>query len=67
MVNGKKYPHYYLLANGIHPKWLCFVQTIHESKYEKMSFYAKIQEFVKNDFERSCYSCHFAIIQYPRS
>jgi hypothetical protein len=37
------------------------VQTIHESKYEKMSFYAKIQEFVNNDFEWSCYSCHLGL------
>jgi len=61
MVDGKKYPHYYLLANGIYLRWVCFVQTIHESKYEKMSFYAKIQEFVNNDFEWSCYSCHLGL------
>jgi hypothetical protein len=61
MVNGKKYPHYYLLAYGIYPRWVCFVQTTHESKYEKMSFYAKIQEFVNNDFERSCYFRHLVL------
>lgn len=61
MVNVKKYPHYYLLVNGIYPKWVCFVQTIHESKYEKMSFHAKIQEFVNNDFERSCYFGHLGL------
>jgi hypothetical protein len=26
-VNGHMYPHYYLLADGIYPKWTIFVQT----------------------------------------
>jgi hypothetical protein len=31
VVNGKQYPRYYLLADGIYPQWNCFVQTINAS------------------------------------
>jgi hypothetical protein len=29
-VNGHRYPHYYMLADGIYSKWTIFVQTVQE-------------------------------------
>jgi hypothetical protein len=34
-VNGHRYPHYYLLADGIYPKWTIFVQTIRDPQGDK--------------------------------
>ena len=31
-VNGHRYPHYYMLADGSIPKWIIFVQTVHFKK-----------------------------------
>ena len=66
-VNGKKYPRYYLLADGIYPPWSCFVQTIHSPQDEKRSHYAKVQEATRKDVER-CFGvlqARFAIIANP--
>jgi hypothetical protein len=51
IVNGKEYPRYYLLADGIYPAWSCFVQTIHEPGDEKRAHFSKMQEAVRKDVE----------------
>ena len=66
-VNGHRYPHYYLLADGIYPKWTIFVQTIHDPQGEKRQYYAKMQEAARKDVER-CFGVlqsRWGIIQNP--
>ena len=66
-VNGHRYPHYYLLADGIYPKWTIFVQTIHDPQGEKRQYYAKMQEAAREDVER-CFGVlqsRWGIIQNP--
>ena len=65
--NGKTYPRYYLLADGIYPQWSCFVQTIHELQGEKHSYFAQMQEGARKDVER-CFGvlqARWAIICNP--
>ena len=66
-VNGHRYPYYYLLADGIYPKWTIFVQTIHDPQREKRQYYAKMQEAARKDVER-CFGVlqsRWGIIQNP--
>ena len=66
-VNGQRYPHYYLLADGIYSKWTIFVQTIHDPQGEKRQYYAKMQEAARKDVER-CFKIlqlRLEIIQNP--
>ncbi len=51
-VNGHRYPHYYLLADGIYSKWTIFVQIIHDPQGEKRQYYAKMKETARKDVER---------------
>ena len=50
-VNDRRYPHYYLLAYGLYPKWTIFPQTIHDPQGEKRQYYAKMQEVARKDVE----------------
>jgi hypothetical protein len=36
-VNGFMCPRYYMLVDGIYPRWSCFVQRVHEPQDEKRS------------------------------
>ena len=66
-VNGNRYPQYYLLTDGIYPKWSIFIQTIHDPQGEKRQHYAKMQEATRKDVER-CFGvlqARWGIIQNP--
>jgi len=41
VVNGTKYNRYFLLADGIYPPWLCFVQTIYMAHDEKRGYFSQ--------------------------
>jgi hypothetical protein len=49
VVNGKQYPRYYLLADGIYLQWSCFVQIIHVPQDEKQAHFSKMQESTRKD------------------
>jgi hypothetical protein len=67
MVNNTQYPRYYLLADGIYPKWSIFVQTIHNPQGKKRQHFATVQEAVRKDVERAfgVLQARFAIISSP--
>ena len=50
-VNGRVYPHYYLLADAIYSPWSCFVQSIHQHGDKKRAHFAKRQEVCRKDVE----------------
>ena len=52
-MNGNVYPWYYLLADGIHSLWACFVQPIHKPNREMKEHYTKCQEDARKDVERA--------------
>jgi hypothetical protein len=52
VVNGKQYPCYYLLADGIYTQWSCFVQTIHAPQDDKRAHFSKMQESTRKDVKR---------------
>jgi hypothetical protein len=56
-----------MFVDGIYPKWKCFAQTISEPRGEKERFYAKMQESVRKDIERSygVLQKRFAIVRLP--
>ena len=51
-VNGNWYEKYYLLANGIYPKWSCFVQSLQDPDDQKKSNFSGAQESARKDVER---------------
>ena len=66
-VNGHKYLHYYLLADGIYPIWTIYVQTIYDPQGEKRQYYAKMQAVARKDVER-CFGVlqsRWSIVQNP--
>jgi hypothetical protein len=66
-VNGNVYPRFYLLTDGIYPKWSCFVQSIHEPQGEKRKHFAEVQEATRKDIER-CFGvlqARFQIVKNP--
>ena len=66
-INGCEYNHYYLLTDGIYPKWSGFVQSIHLLSYAKSAYFASQQEAVRKDVER-CFGvlqARFAIVKNP--
>ena len=66
-IMGCTYDKYYLLIDGIYPKWSIFVQSIHMPVDEKRAYFAKRQEAVRKDVER-CFGVlqsRFAIVQNP--
>jgi hypothetical protein len=66
-INGCDYDRYYLLTDGIYPKWSIFVQSIHLAPDEKRAYFSARQEAVRKDVER-CFSVlqsRFAIVRNP--
>jgi hypothetical protein len=57
-VNSNWYEKYYLLADGIYPKWACFVQLVKDPEDQKESNFALAQESARKDVERC-----FGVIQ----
>jgi hypothetical protein len=51
IVNGKEYPCYHLLADGIYPPLSCFVQANHQPGNKKRAHFRKMQEVVQKDVE----------------
>ena len=51
-VNGNWYDKYYLLADGIYPKWSCFVQSLQDPEDQKESNFSACQESARKDVER---------------
>lgn len=66
-MNGFLYPRYYLFANGIYPKWPCFMQMIHEPQSEKTFHFAMMQKFTCTDVKKAfgVLQLGFAIIWNP--
>jgi hypothetical protein len=66
-INGCDYDRYYLLTDGIFPKWSIFVQSIHLAPDEKRAYFSERQEAVRKDIER-CFGMlqsRFAIVRNP--
>jgi hypothetical protein len=57
-INGCEYDRYYLLLDGIYPKWSIFVQSIHLAPDEKWAYFAERQEAVRKDVERYFGCCN---------
>ena len=53
VVNDQAYDTYYLLIDGIYPKWKIFVQFISEPLNEKVAWFAKNKEGTKKDSKRA--------------
>ena len=51
-TNGDDYPRYYLLLDGIHPKWTCLVIIITTPGDAKCVHYSMNQETTRKDVER---------------
>lgn len=67
LLKSNNYKRYYLLTDGIYPKWACFIQTIHATQDEKCIHYVSSQEAVQKDVEW-CFGvlqAHFVIILNP--
>jgi hypothetical protein len=52
-VNGHTYDMCYYLADGIYPNWPAFVKTVRHPTETKASHFAKEQEKVCKDIERT--------------
>lgn len=50
-VNGNDYPRYYVLLDGIYPKWTCFAITIIAPVDAKRVHYSMNQETMRKDVE----------------
>ncbi|XP_058840293.1 uncharacterized protein LOC131695787 [Topomyia yanbarensis] len=57
-MQGRSYDRGYLLADGIYPDWTIFVKTISQPQTAKEKLFAKEQESLRKDVERS-----FGILQ----
>jgi hypothetical protein len=57
-VNGHTYNRYYLLANGVYPRWSYFLRPIHELQDEKKVHFTKMQSVARKDVEHA-----FGILQ----
>ena len=51
-VNGNWYDKYYLFADGIYPKWSCFVQSLQDPKYQKESNFSASHESARKYVEK---------------
>jgi hypothetical protein len=51
-VNSNWYEKYYLLVDGIYPKWACFVQSFKDPKDQIESNFTLAQEDARKDVER---------------
>ena len=67
VINGKEYNMGYYLADGIYPKWLTLVQTIHDPRGPKKKLFAMKQEACRKDVERAfgVLKSRFAIVAGP--
>ena len=66
-VNENWYEKYYLLADGIYPKWSCFVQSLQDPEDQKESNFSGAQESARKDVER-CFGmmqARWSIITQP--
>ena len=57
-MNGHVYARFYILTNGIHLQWSCFVHPIHVPQGEMKNFFTKMQKDSCKDVERA-----FGILQ----
>ncbi|KAF0712136.1 hypothetical protein AaE_012113, partial [Aphanomyces astaci] len=66
-VNGTTYSMAYLLVDGIYPNWPIFMKTISHPEGDKRKWYAKRQEAVRKDVERSfgVLQKRFAVLRNP--
>ncbi|WZZ24729.1 hypothetical protein YC2023_008130 [Brassica napus] len=66
-VNETEYHLAYYLTDGIYPKWATFIQSIRLPQTEKQSLFAKSQESVRKDVERSfgVLQARFAVVKNP--
>ncbi|XP_024978949.1 uncharacterized protein LOC112516158 [Cynara cardunculus var. scolymus] len=58
VIKGKSYNMGYYLADGIYPKWVTLVQSIHDPRGPKKQYFAKKQEACRKDVE-----CAFGVLQ----
>ena len=68
-VNGHTYDMGYYLADGIYPNWLAFVKTVSHPLDMKAAHFAKEQEKVRKDTERTfgVLQSRWAIVRGPAS
>ncbi|XP_024009204.1 uncharacterized protein LOC112084190 [Eutrema salsugineum] len=67
VIQGKEYDMGYYLADGIYPKWLTIVQTIHEPVGSKKKYFATQQEACRKDVEQAfgVLQSRFPIVKGP--
>ncbi|XP_024972712.1 uncharacterized protein LOC112511324 [Cynara cardunculus var. scolymus] len=53
VIKGKSYNMGYYLADGIYPKWVTLVQSIHDPRGPKKQYFAKKQEVCRKDVKRA--------------
>ncbi|XP_013601472.1 PREDICTED: uncharacterized protein LOC106308915 [Brassica oleracea var. oleracea] len=66
-VNGREYHLTYYLTDGIHPKWVTFIQSIPLPQSPQSVLFAQRQEAVRKDVERAfgVLQARFAIVKNP--
>ena len=66
-MNSRRYSKYYLLADGIYPKWSIFVQSIKDPQGEKKKHFANKHEASRKDVERcfEVFKARWSILQQP--
>ena len=66
-INGHSYNMGYYLTDGIYPQWATFVKTIQSPLGNKRKYFAKAQEAVRKDVERTfgVLQSRFAIVRGP--
>ena len=67
IINGHEYKMRYYIADGIYQNWSTFVKTIPCQQYLKKKHFAKVQESVRKDVERTfgVLQARFAIVRGP--
>ncbi|XP_024963107.1 uncharacterized protein LOC112503279 [Cynara cardunculus var. scolymus] len=67
VIKGKSYNTGYYLANGIYPKWVTLVQSIHDLRGPNKQYFVKKQEACRKDIESAVgvLQSRFAIVAGP--
>ena len=67
VVNRRKYKIGYYLSDGIYPKWVTFIKTIHLPQEPKAKLFVERQELVQKDVERAfrVLQAEFVVIRGP--